>query len=394
METCVPTDISSFQEIRSLQDTNTDNPYRWQTGKFAWSPDGTKIALVNRYDNSDLPLEERASVVDVWEVDSGQLIVTLPINSLSDIESVVWSPDGNWLAASQYLSPGSSVYLWDIERNWSEKRLELPEMAFVRDLIWSPDGTNLALTWISSDTDFREPQLGVPGQNVNIWNVETGELIRTESTNIQAYVISGDENWYIALRNNDILRIQEIDNGEEIFTLNDVYVADAIQNANIGRLVTVHLDPTSDVVQVWDIVSQEELLHIEANAWTGSSLSPNGRYLFSTDIFSEPSNTLWDIISGLQLPLPLSSNEQIRSLSWYPCDDIAAATVLDVSSDQIGAEIRIWNIPTGEIEVTLEGHTGSVYFLAWSPDGTMLASSSDDGTLRIWGIPSTETPTS
>jgi WD40 repeat protein len=38
----------------------------------------------------------------------------------------------------------------------------------------------------------------------------------------------------------------------------------------------------------------------------------------------------------------------------------------------------------------LKGHEDRLWSLAFAPDGTRLASSSDDNTLRIWGIPTGE----
>ena len=32
----------------------------------------------------------------------------------------------------------------------------------------------------------------------------------------------------------------------------------------------------------------------------------------------------------------------------------------------------------------LQGHTRSIFELAWSPDGTMIGSASQDGTLKLW----------
>ena len=63
----------------------------------------------------------------------------------------------------------------------------------------------------------------------------------------------------------------------------------------------------------------------------------------------------------------------IGRIAWSPDGSYLASP----SDDKT---IRIWDTRSGAIARTLDGHTGRVYSVAWSPDGQRLASGSVDRT--------------
>ena len=55
-----------------------------------------------------------------------------------------------------------------------------------------------------------------------------------------------------------------------------------------------------------------------------------------------------------------------------------------VASGSDDKTVRLWNLETGAVRRILKGHSGWVLAVAFSPDGKLVASGSEDKTVRLW----------
>jgi WD40 repeat protein len=120
-------------------------------------------------------------------------------------------------------------------------------------------------------------------------------------------------------------------------------------------------------------------------AVVGVAFSPDGSTLVSASVNKKI--YFWDVNTGERLRMssdPLL-NPQFYCMALSPDGNVIATG----STDKI---IRLWDFETGNTLRLLVGeHITTVNSIAFSPDGTMLASSSDatgseDGKIILWGV--------
>lgn len=109
---------------------------------------------------------------------------------------------------------------------------------------------------------------------------------------------------------------------------------------------------------------------------------PDGRRLASGD--KSGNLRVWQVPDGELLVNEKHPGGWLRSVCFSP-DGKRFASAGD------GQTIKLWCAETGKCLQTLRGHTNKVRSIAFSPDNCRLVSAGDDKTIRIWNLNTSET---
>lgn len=136
-------------------------------------------------------------------------------------------------------------------------------------------------------------------------------------------------------------------------------------------------------IKLWNVVTGEELLAIPGIGQYSVAFSADGKFLASGG-FGQIK--VWDSVSGKEWLTFRGPAGEATSVA-YSADGSRLASAFSINTLPLGATghaIKVWNVKDGEEVLTLCGHTGPIHDVAFSPDGTQLISSSYDNMVKIW----------
>jgi WD40 repeat protein/transcriptional regulator with XRE-family HTH domain len=349
--------------------------YHGHTGwiqSLAFSPDGATLAS-GSHDQT----------IRLWHLQTGQCLKTLRGHG-GCIQSLAFSPNGATLASGSH---DHTIRLWHGQTGQCVQTLSghRDRVLFVT---FSPDEQTL----ISGGAD----------DTVRLWQLETGQCVQQIKTNLNwslAIALSPDGQTLATASDNKTVKFWHLPTGEWIRTLpNYSRKVWAVDFSPDGRLLATASD--DHTIKLWSIATGSCLQTLQEHTqqvWL-AAFSPEGQTLVSAS--DDGTVRLWNVSIGQCLRTLKTHSNWVLSVIWDAGGDGL------ISSHQDG-QIRLWNRATGICLNLLKGHTGPVSAIALLPQETeptrsdhspirhranselnrqLLASGSDDGTIKLWDL--------
>ncbi len=284
-----------------------------------------------------------------------------------------WSPDGRWIASG---GADGRVLLWDARARTLARGLAAGGGA-VRALAWS-----------------REGRLAAAGESgaIRVWNPadpSAGEtVLRGHSAAVTALAWGRDGGLASAASDRQIV-VWDVARGRVDDSLATPLEPSALAWQPAGEALAYALGDEQGTTRVWgrtgggggrDLLVDTYRDGVRHLAWGGA-----GDLAAAT---GSEHVRVWDPWSGALHFEKQVHDGAVLAAAWNPNADRELATA------GVDGLLRVWSladldsrpdeVAAAAAAATFVGHGGAVRAVAWSPDGSQLASGGDDGEVAIW----------
>lgn len=310
----------------------------------------------------------------IWDVANGSQISTIE-EFESQVNGIDLSPDGKWLATANQNGP---VQIWDIS----------PFMEQIDEGANSPPGAKSILSFqppqetndVEFSPDGKRLAVFMPTEGIVIWDVETGDQLldvssaRGISTNISfspngEYLASGSTNLGTSIWN--------AANGEQEMFLPETAPITTVAFSQDGKKLAT--SSKNGMVSLWDIDTQSQSIKIlgQPTGFNFLALNSEGDQIAVGN--SPKSTSLWDVSAiGSREVLTIAAHEgKVHDAIYNPTGTKIASTGED-------GYLRIWDSTTGTLLYSLPALKEWVNFPVFSPDGERVAAANRVGGVSIW----------
>jgi WD40 repeat protein len=340
------------REVITIRYLAFGNEFRsFEHAKFAsWSGDGSLIAIGNIN-----------NAIEIIDMNTGDISMTLPSETSNNVNSVEWSPQRDRLASRSWNvnRQMGTIEIWNL--NTGELAHTLNSQSRGE---WSEDGS----IFISDEHDY----------TITTWDTNSWEQIHTLpgfygpiydiawSQESNLYALAGMIGKLAVLRKNGGLL--------DVFSGHQERVCEVAFSPDGHQLASGSYDNN---VIIWDVSTGEPEITLDDHKGDVCYIewSPDGSKIATGS--HDKTIILWDSNTYEKLAVLQGHTDLIQSMKWSPGGNKIASG----SRDGI---IIVWNGDTGNQITKWEGHDWNIYDLSWSPSSNKIATGGFDGSLKIW----------
>ncbi|KAJ3522097.1 hypothetical protein NMY22_g12034 [Coprinellus aureogranulatus] len=359
--------IPSIPAVHSTEGAKT-NQHRTLVNVHKWSRTPTSVlCLAVSPDGSKLISGDLFGRVQMWNAQSGELVMGDMAGHLDRVNSVAFSPDGSKVISG---SEDSTIRVRDAKSGQPLGSAIEGHEGPVYSAVLSPDGSKI----VSGSGD----------ETIWIWDALTGEALgdpiegHTEAVNTVAF--SPDGLKIISGSDDRTIRVWNAQNRQLVLGPLQGHTSAVLSVAIFpdgSRIVSGSQDST---IRVWDAQSGKDIfgpIKGHLGAVRSVAFSPDSSKIVS----GSDDNTIciWDAQTGQAVGRPMEGHSNpVRAVTFTPDG-------LKIISGSWDGTIRIWDLQadhtTGDPG---HCHSGLVTSVAYSPDGSRIVSGSADRTIWVW----------